>query len=92
MNQSADIQLLTPDEFVNQLDPNGELSDVERDVHKELYKLAEIATNSQELFADVGSLVGMIINKMNQVEENNADILERAQVIHGMLTAPEDKH
>jgi len=85
-------QALTPDEFVNTLDPDGVLSDIERDVHKELFEIAEIAANAQQLFADAGMLVGMLIDKIRVAEESNADTLERVQIIHTMLTAPEGRH
>jgi len=79
----------TVEEYIKEIDPDGLLSE---DMHKELFKVAELTHGSQQLFSDCGVLVGLLIEKMNQIEDRNADALEAVQVFYSMLTAPEDKH
>ena len=79
----------TVEEYIKEIDPDGLLSE---DIHKELFKVAELMHGSQQLFSDCGVLVGLLIEKMNQIEDRNADALEAIQVFYSMLAAPEEKH
>ena len=90
MNE-AELQSLTPDEYVKWIDPNNLFSELERGYCRERYVLADLTRQVQALLTDSGSIIGLLITKLEEVEQLNIKINEQGAIIDNVLAQPEEK-
>ena len=90
MNE-AELQSLTPDEYVAWIDPKNQFSELERGYCRERFVLADLTRQVQTLLTDSGSIIGLLITKLDEVEQLNIKINEQGHIIDSVLAQPEEK-